>query len=152
MEELVMKKNIYIISLIVIVGLLIGGTTYYYLQISPINYNQTKHQAQKSLQTAMIMRTDVSIKEADNLIDKLSTKDRPPMETKLSELKTSIKMLTKASNLVTLAENVRTESNYLKAQTTVAKLNPTILSQDKIVLETRLSNVKKRGFYQIPND
>ncbi|MDG4985247.1 YdgA family protein, partial [Lactococcus lactis] len=71
-----MKKKIYIISLIVIVGLLIRGTTYYYLQSSPTNYNQTKHQAQKSLQTAMIMRTDVSIKEADNLIDKLSTKDR----------------------------------------------------------------------------
>ena len=122
MEELVMKKKIYIISLIVIVGLLIGGTTYYYLRISPTNYNQTKHQVKKSLQTAMVMRTDVSIKEADNLIDKLSTKDRRPMETKLSELESSIKMLTKASDLVTLAETVRTESNYLKAQSAVAKL------------------------------
>lgn len=91
MEELVMKKKIFIISLIVIVGLLIGGTTYYYLKISPTSYNQIKHQAKKSLQTAMIMWTDVSIKEADNLIDKLSTKDRRPLEIKLSELKSSIK-------------------------------------------------------------
>ncbi|MDG4983863.1 hypothetical protein OGZ51_06870 [Lactococcus lactis] len=138
-----MKKKIFIISLVVIVGLLIGGTIYYNLQIFPTNYKQTKYQAQKSVQTAMIMRTDVSIKEADNLINKLDAKDKQPMETKLSELKSSIKMLTKASDLVTLAENVRTESNYLKAQSTVAKLNPTILLQDKKVLETRLSNVKK---------
>lgn len=147
-----MKKKSLIISFIVIVGLLIGGTTYYYLQISPTNYNQTKHQAQKSLQTAMIMRTDVSIKEADNLIDKLSTKDRRPMETKLSELKTSIKMLTKASNLVTLAENVRTQSNYEKAQKAIKKLDSRLFSKDINVLNTRLDNIKKRGFYQIPNN
>lgn len=42
-----MKKKIDIISLIVIVGLLIGGATYYYLQIFPTNYNQTKHRAKK---------------------------------------------------------------------------------------------------------
>ncbi|MDG4972927.1 hypothetical protein OGZ44_01470 [Lactococcus lactis] len=147
-----MKKKSLIISFIVIVGLLIGGTTYYYLQISPTNYNQTKHQAQKSLQTAMIMRTDVSIKEADNLIDKLSTKDRRPMETKLSELKTSIKMLTKASNLVTLAENVRTQSNYEKAQKAIKKLDSRLFSKDINILNTRLDNIKKRGFYQIPNN
>ena len=67
------------------------------------------------------------------------------METNLSELKSSIKMLTQTSDLVTLAENVRTESNYLKAQSTVVKLNRTILSQDKKILETRLSNLKKEG-------
>lgn len=147
-----MKKKSLIISFIVIVGLLIGGTTYYYLQISPTNYNQTKHQAQKALQTAMIMRTDVSIKEADNLIEKLSTKDRRPMETKLSELKTSIKMLTKASNLVTLAENVRTQSNYGKAQKAIKKLDSRLFSKDIDILNTRLDNIKKRGFYQIPNN
>lgn len=103
---------------------------------------------QKSLQTAMIMRTDVSIREADNLIDKLSTKDRRPMETKLSELKTSIKMLTKASNLVTLAENVRTQSNYEKAQKAIKKLDSRLFSKDINVLNTRLDNIKKRGFYR----
>ncbi|MGL5900748.1 MAG: hypothetical protein ACRCZW_14010 [Lactobacillaceae bacterium] len=147
-----MKKKSLIISFIVIVGLLIGGTTYYYLQISPTNYNQTKHQAQKSLQTAMIMRTDVSIKEADNLIEKLSTKDRRPMKTKLSELKTSIKTLTKVSNLVTLAENVRTQSNYGKAQKAIKKLDSRLFSKDIDILNTRLDNIKKRGFYQIPNN
>lgn len=58
-----------------------------FLHFSMALYNQAK----KSLQTAMIMWTDVSIKEADNLIDKLSTKARRPLEIKLSELKSSIK-------------------------------------------------------------
>jgi len=151
-EHKLMKHKLIQIFLILILVIISWFILYKYFTFSHLNYIHNKNQAQKLVKTALIMKTEVSIKEADKAINNLTSNDKKELEAKINELNTAIKLRDKAGELVTLAETFKTHNNYLRAQEFVNKLNYKIMSKDKEVFQLRLNNIKNSKQYKIPND